>query len=130
MCGYDLSSSLFLFSFSLLYSAFCFLLSSSRVNFTCAVVGLTGPEMKCVRECVHQTSDDDKGCKSVRQCLCVVNACVASYILWTGTGRTEVTTKEKATDAVYFYCFHTLLTALNTFTRIKCNDSGGNMCKI
>lgn len=66
MCGYDPSSSPFLFSFSLLYSVFCFSLSSSRVNFTCAVVGLTAPEMKCVRERVHQTSDDDKMRKSVR----------------------------------------------------------------
>lgn len=28
------------------------------------------------------------------------------------------------------FSFHTLLTVLDTFTSIKSNDGGGNMCKI
>lgn len=70
MCGCNLSSSPLLFSFLCVVLHLLFFRSlfvfTSRVNFTNARVGLTAPEMKRVRERVHQTSDDDKTCKSVR----------------------------------------------------------------
>ncbi len=67
MCGCNLSSSPFIFYFlCIVLHLLFFSLSTSRVNFTHTGVGLTAPEMRCERERVHQTSDDDKMCKSVR----------------------------------------------------------------
>jgi len=66
------------------------------VNFARAVVGLTAPEMKYVRERVHQTLDDDKMSKSVRYCVYVVNAYVwyltSHGLVWV---ETELTTKQR-----------------------------------
>lgn len=67
MCGIDLSSSPVLFSHFSVDSIFFYAcLYSLRVNFARSGVGLTAPENKCMRVCVHQTSDCDKVSESVR----------------------------------------------------------------